>query len=159
MMMRRICAFLLTAAVIFTLAGCAKTLEPQQVTMLVVGGDIALYQVHVVTQDLVVSYDLTEYWLNNSYNYFEDPLPPSGTYTVTPAPLSPEGWVRITTALNKNKFAGLPDTIDANGTDMETYQIEVITPDGVYSSSGYGAVYKSERFAKIVDVIREECKI
>ena len=118
----------------------------------------------MITPDSAVScYDFTDYWVSNPFNYFTDPLPPEGDYTVTEWQFAEGGWSRIVEALEESRFMGLPEEIPPfDGHDAPSYAIEVAANDNIYRSGGYGAGENtdkvSQRFKKVLDSLLEVLK-
>lgn len=120
--------------------------------------DIALFpgynRVYVISSDEITYYDLTDYWENHSYDYFEDSLPPEGTYYSRSYKINEEQWNFLVNNMKKNKYNQISKNLSANGFDDGGYSyIEVKTDKNSYFFGGFapekGYLISNNRFKRI----------
>ena len=150
--MKKSISTFLIIMLLFTLNGCAKkNYDPsnvERITLMRVEFFGPEYKVFVITPDYMVKqYDFTLYWINNSFDYLSDPLPPENEYDLTEWQITETSWNNMTEVLRKNRFFGLPEEIrPVRGEDFGIYYIEVAANGITHKSGGYGATDTNNRF-------------
>ena len=155
----------LVIVLLFALSGCSgKNYDPsnmESITLLRVIPDPPKHEVFIITSDHVIQhYDFTLYWVGNRFDYFSDPLPPEGEYTLSEARITESDWNSMAEILQKNRFFRLPEEIKpVNGADFPSYYIEVAGNEISHKSGGYGATHVNRNFKNIWDGIFEYIEI
>jgi len=150
--MKKSISTILVIILLVTLNGCAgKNYNPsnvEHITLMRVAFFGPEYEVFVITPDYMVKqYDFTLYWINNSFDYFSDPLPPENEYKLTEWQITETSWNNMTEVLRKNRVFRLPDEIaPVKGEDFGSYYIEVAANGITHKSGGYGATYTNNHY-------------
>ena len=147
---------------LFAFSGCtSESDEPtsvEQITFMHIEFDPPSYEVFVITPDYMVKhYDFTQYWMDTSFDYFTDPLPPDDQYTVEEWQSTEVQWNSMVDVVLENKFLDLPETIELkDGNDFGFSYIQVVANGVTYKSGGYGAEYVSDKAGKSFKAIMSE---
>lgn len=157
--------FMFLAAAVPVLPACSgiSTSMPDitSVTFACYGFDPASHEVVVITSDYTVrQYDFTLYWMGHSFDYFSNPLPPAGEYTMREWRITEDKWHGLMEALTKNNVLRLPTEMEPiHGDDFPSCYIEIAANGSVHRTGGYGAGYGNgaahRRFRNMADAIRE----
>ena len=119
-------------------------LKPDTVTYEVVGSMPPFYEVYVFNSSEIIHYDFTLYWMDNSFNYFKDPLPEQkGKYIKEIYSIEEEEWEEIVNILNVKNFDTFPEDFSAEEEifDGGSSYIEVLSGQNRYFSGGYCVQY------------------
>lgn len=149
--MKKILACMLAVVLLVSLAGCGKSGKKpvqsiEEVTLVCYSGYLPSMKAYVFTPDCTVTqYDFTEYYLENPYDYFTDPLPPASKYTSSTYTGYSEDWAAIQYVIEAEGFFLLPEEMrEVNGFDFPSYYVQVKAGDTVHTCGGYGAGFTDD---------------